>query len=480
MTETLDPPRIINPNALKIQLPHNWKTRPHQIRLWRHMVGDGTLEGMRGKRGVACWHRRAGKDEVCLHIAPRSTMIRPGNYWHMLPKATQARKAIWEAVNEETGKRRIDEAFPLAIRNRTRDHEMAIDLVTGATWQVVGSDNYNHLVGASPVGITFSEFSLSDPDAWTYLRPILKRNGGWAAFIFTARGKNHAYDLLNTAQQRMREGNPLWFGEIQTVDDTGIFTAQDIEEERADGMDEDMIQSEYYCSFDAALPGAYYGKLMRQARAQGRIGKVPIAPGIPVQTWWDLGYDDSMTIWLTQTIVREIRCIGYYENSGFGFPHYADWLDKFALKHGLRYLDHNMPHDIEVHELGRGKSRKDECKDLGIWPIRVSPQHDLQDGIAAVRRILPQVWFDETPARRPEDNNTKRGVQCLTDYTKEWDEKAKVFKSKPDHNWACHGADAFRVLAMMHPGRAKLNRDEEKSGLDRYTRKRRAGTWMGS
>jgi phage terminase large subunit len=152
-----------------------------------------------GRRAIEIAHRRWGKDEICLHWAAVSAMQRPATYWHMLPEAAQARKAIWEAVNPHTGKRRIDEAFPHEIRESTREHEMMIRFINGATWQVVGSDNFNALVGSPPFGVVFSEFALANPAAWAYLRPILLENGGWAAFITTPRGKNHAHKLLQTA-----------------------------------------------------------------------------------------------------------------------------------------------------------------------------------------------------------------------------------------------------------------------------------------
>lgn len=442
---------------MQIQLPNNWHTRPYQDALWRYLASGG-------KRAAAVWHRRSGKDDVALHWAVTAAMERAGNYWHMLPKANQARKAIWEAVNPHTGKRRIDEAFPLEIRRRTRDHEMAIDFLNGSTWQVVGSDNYNQLVGSSPIGIVFSEYSLSDPSAWDYLRPILAENGGWALFIYTARGKNHGYTL-----HRMALRNPQWFCQTLTVDDTGALSAQAIQAERAAGMSEDMIQQEFYCSFEAANPGAYYGKQMAQAWKDGRIGKVPVEPGVDCETWWDLGMNDSMSIWITQTVVREIRCVGYYENTGEGLSHYVNWLKDWAAPREVRYLRHGMPHDIEVRELGTGKSRKEVCKTLGLWPIVVAPRLDVDDGIEQVRRMLPQMWFDEEACAR--------GISCLTEYSKEWDDKAKVFAPRPLHNWASHGADSTRTMATIHKGRAMTSISRP---TDRYAPKRINSGWMAS
>jgi hypothetical protein len=169
-----------------IRLPHNnWRPRPYQQDLWKYLEKNG-------KRAVAIWHRRAGKDEVCLHWSAVAAHTRVGVYWHMLPEANQARKAVWDAVNPHSGLRRINEAFPRELRESTRETDMAIRFKSGSLWQLVGSDNYNSLVGSPPVGVVFSEFALADPSAWGYLRPILAENNGWALFITTPRGRNHA------------------------------------------------------------------------------------------------------------------------------------------------------------------------------------------------------------------------------------------------------------------------------------------------
>ena len=221
----------------------------------------------------------------------------------MLPEAAQARKAIWDAVNPHTGRRRIDEAFPPAIRESTRSDDMRLTFRNGSTWQLLGADNFNALVGAPPTGLVFSEYALTNPAAWDYLRPILAENHGDALFMFTPRGHNHAWKLYELAR-----GNPNWFAELLTVEDTGAISADVIAEERMSGMSDDMIQQEYFCSFQAALPGAYYGKLLGEAEAQGRIGRVPWSPELQTHTAWDLGIGDSTAIWFCQVLGgQEVR-----------------------------------------------------------------------------------------------------------------------------------------------------------------------------
>lgn len=372
-----------------------------------------------------------------MHWTACSAMQRAGNYWHMLPKANQARKALWDAVNPHTGLRRIDEAFPHEIRETTRDHEMMIRFVNGSTWQVLGSDNFNQLVGSPPVGLVMSEYSLSDPSAWDYLSPILRENGGWAIFPYTPRGKNHGFELYN---QNLH--NPDWFVQKLTVEQTGVFTKKDMDDERREGKSEEFIQQEYYCSFEAPNSGAYYGKLMAQAWAEGRVGNIPIEPGIDCETYWDLGMDDSMSIWILQPVARELRFVQYYEAQGEGLAHYINWLKDWGDKHNVRFSRHGMPHDIEVRELGTGKSRKETAMQMGLKPITTARRLEIEDGINAVRKILPRCWFDK--------ERCKQGVRGLTDYSKDYDEKHKVFRTKPRHDWASHPADAFRTFGVIY------------------------------
>src|SRR5210317_1292993 len=193
---------------MKISLPNNWTPRDYQGPLWDYL-GSG------GKRAACCWHRRSGKDDVMLHHNACAAFERKGNYWYMLPLYNQCRKAIWNAINPHTGKKRIDEAFPHEVREKTLDNEMFIEFKNGSTWQLMGSDNYDALVGSPPIGLTFSEYALSNPSAWGFLRPIMLENGGWAIFNSTPRGKNHFKKMID-----MAESSEDWFAERLTVDQT--------------------------------------------------------------------------------------------------------------------------------------------------------------------------------------------------------------------------------------------------------------------
>src|SRR5262245_42936418 len=191
----------------EIDLPHNWRERSYQEPLWDYLMRGG-------RRSLAIWHRRAGKDDVALHYAACAAHKRIGNIWHCLPEYEQARKAIWTSVNPHTGRRRIDEAFPHMIRANTNDNEMFIRFKNGSTWQLIGSDRYDATVGAGPMGVTYSEWATANPSAWGYHRPMLQENDGWALFITTPRGRNHAHALAQHAKN-----DPSWFYQLLTVND---------------------------------------------------------------------------------------------------------------------------------------------------------------------------------------------------------------------------------------------------------------------
>src|SRR3990167_126192 len=413
----------------EITLPNSWQPRHYQLPAWEYLEQGG-------KRCALVCHRRWGKDDLALHWSAVAAHTRVGSYWHMLPEYEQGRRVIWNAVNSHTGKRRIDEAFPFEVRDLTNEQEMFIRFKNGSTWQVVGSDRYDALVGAGVAGIVFSEWALANPASWGFLSPMLAENKGWALFIYTSRGRNHGWSIYQRAIQD--EG---WFGLRQSVDDTGVFSREALEEAHKDyqalygAEDGDaLFRQEYYCDFDAAVLGAFYGKEIRDAEAQGRIANIAVDRSVPVDTAWDLGFTDSTAIWFIQQVGRELHLIDYYDANNQGLDHYA----KVLQDRGYLYGHHYFPHDVEHHELGTGKSRVTTLTSLKVKPV-VVPLHQVNDGINATRLLFPRIWMD---AKRCE-----RGLEALRNYRREFDDKLKVYKPKPLHDWTSHGADALRCYA---------------------------------
>jgi len=247
-------------------MPHKFKPRDYQLPLLEAFDKGFT-------RLVQVWNRRSGKDKVCLNIVAREMALNVGNYYYLYPTYEQGRKALWE--NRGSDGIKYLEHFPKELIKRQNDHEMKIEFKNGSIFRVIGVEDPDKVVGPNPRGVVFSEYSLQNPQAWELFRPILAENKGWAIFNFTPRGRNHGYKMYE-----MAKGNPMWFVEKLTVDDTKdhsgnpIFSPEQIQGERDSGMDEDLIQQEYYCDFNAPLLGSYYGKYISKADKEGRITDV--------------------------------------------------------------------------------------------------------------------------------------------------------------------------------------------------------------
>jgi phage terminase large subunit len=356
-------------------------------------------------------------------------MERVGTYYYFFPTYTQGKKILWNGMDKD-GFKFIDH-FPKALVKSKNDTELKIEYKNGSIFQIIGTDNIDSIVGTNPVGCVFSEYALQNPKAWDFIRPILAENGGFAIFNYTPRGKNHGYDLYEMAKD-----NPKWFVQKLTIDDTGIISKEVIDEERASGMSEEMIQQEYYCSFTAAIMGAYYAKEYDEAEKAGRFTNVPYESSALVHTVWDLGIRDSMAIGFYQAVGLERRKIDYLEFTGKGLPEAI----KLVKEKPYTFGKHFAPHDIQVRELGTGKSRLEVAKELGI-EFEIVPQVSVQDGIDAGRRFFKKLWVDKTAC--------KDWLKLIPQYTKEYDEDKKIFKDKPLHDWTSHGADEFRYAALV-------------------------------
>ncbi|MGI0149682.1 MAG: hypothetical protein ACREDF_09155, partial [Thermoplasmata archaeon] len=312
----------------------------------------------------------------------------------------------------------------------------------GSAIQIIGTDNIDSIRGPNPVGCVFSEYAFQDPRAWDIVRPILRENKGWALFAYTPNGKNHGYRLYNVARVEMDQGNPEWFCQLLTVretfrpDETPVIAEREIEEERRTGMDEDLIQQEYYCSFAGGVHGSYYSKLLERIQDEGRIGTVPYNPALPVLTFWDIGIADSTAIWFVQVVGNEYHVIDYYQNSGEGLLFY--WRELQARPYQYAPY-HYGPHDLVARDAGTGKSRVEIARTFGLR-FRIVPKLSVDDGIDAVRRTLVRCRFDK--------EKCQRGLDALYNYHKTWDEGRKEFSRTPQHDWSSDGADAFRYFAV--------------------------------
>lgn len=447
----------------KIELLSGWKCRPRQDRLW-HYLNNG------GKRAAVVWHRRYGKDDVALRWAAVSMMRRPASYWHMLPMKDQARTAIWDAVNPHTGKRRIDEAFHDKLFEK-RDTDMLIRCrANDATWQVKGSDNYGAGIGSSPAGIVFSEYSRADPNAWAFLRPILKENNGWALFISTPFGHNHFENMYRYAisEAGVQDG---WFGELLTVEDTGLFTKEQIAQELRElaaergSLDEaqSVIDQEYYCSFDAAIPGAIYSRILADMEAMDppRIAPCPHDPGFDVECWSDLGATEGndMAVIFTQKVGRETRIIDCDSDVGVGIDWLAEKLNQRARDRKFVYAPTPMifPHDAahpQASNRGAASFAQKFAQDYH-YRSRVNPvTHSIAWSIDQTKHFLKTCIIDTT--------HCGPLLAAMRNYHRKWDPVRRTYSDKPVHDWSSNFCDAMRTGSESrqrdHAGQARRTR----------------------
>jgi phage terminase large subunit len=453
---------------MNLALPNNWHPRPYQVGLWNYLCAGG-------KRAVVCAHRRWGKDDVSLNHTACAMIERRANYGHMLPEYAQGRKAIWDAVNPKSGKRRVDEAFPLEMRNPssgTNNQEMKITTQPDgngrvSTWQVLGSDNYNSLMGTSYAGIVKSEEALSDPSAWAYLSPILRENDGWAMFISTPRGHNHFERLLKTAQST--EG---WYGEVSSVERTSVFTPQELQMElvqlqdlHGDTFGKSLWLQEYFCSFEAAIPGSFWAESIDALQLRGAVCDFEYDRTKPVFTVGDLGRTDDTAIWFYQIDGDQLDIID--EWSGNNCEIYDPLNPERSICHaafltkteqlGYKYARHWWPHDARPRRLGMGgKSILQQFVDAGkkdprLGQFSIVPHLDVQEGIQAGRTTFRHV-------RRFHKTRCGLGLEALRHYHREWDAEKKMYLDHPTHDWSSHRADGWRYLSLsweptkiMHP-----------------------------
>lgn len=410
-------------------------------RSYQRRVLEALASGI--KRVALVWHRRAGKDLTLYNWIAVAALKRVGTYFYFFPTYAQGKKILWDSMDAD-GKRILDYIPPELVESRN-ETEMQQKLTNGSVIQIIGTDKIDSIVGTNCIGCVFSEFALQDPKAWSYVQPILAENGGWAAFAYTPRGRNHGYRLYEYAKAHPE----IWYSELLTIRDTvrddgsPVVPEGEIEQARSSGIDEDIIQQEFYCSFDGSLQGNYYGKQIQTARQEGRIVSLPYNPNRPVYTAWDLGLNDTNAIWFFQRNGQWRDIIDYHENRGVGLPDYAKVLKEKPYVFGRHFL----PHDINVKEYGTGRKREDAFRELIGSNYTIVPKLKVQEGIDAVRRVLPMCRFDSRKCDSPVYKGHS-GIDSLNSYHKEYDDIAQCFAEKPVHDWASNGADAFRQLAL--------------------------------
>jgi phage terminase large subunit len=380
-------------------------------------------ELMDSKRfGVVVAHRRMGKTVSAINHLIKDALLNQKEaprYAYIAPTYGQAKRVAWDYL--------VKYAEPLG--GTSNISELRVDF-WGRRIQLFGSDNPETLRGQYFDGVILDEIGDQNPKIWTdIVRPALADRKGWCLFIGTPKGHNHFKELRDRAEKEDGWGL-LEFKASETgvVDDTELKAAKN-------EMGEDKYRQEFECSFDAAVEGSYFGQILNELEEKKHMQEIPREELSRTFTAWDLGMGDSTSIWVAQLVGTEVRLLDYYENHGVGLDHYVKWIkDNDYLK-----AEHILPHDVRVRELGTGKSRMEMLEEAGL-EVKIAPRMGLDDGIQAVRRLLPRCWFNV-----PQVQN---GLNCLRNYRRDYDEKRKIFYERPLHDWSSHGSDSFRYLAL--------------------------------
>jgi hypothetical protein len=433
-------------------------------------------------------HRRSGKTESLVSILPQAMLQRKANYAHVFPTVKQSREVVWDGISR-SGMRFIEHFPAPLLYGPPNKQELKVTLldphaagVAGSTYQLKGTDyNVNALVGGGTVGVIWDEYSLQNPLARDYARPIMAENDGWEIVVYTPRGENHGYDLFQFARQQAD-----WHVEYLTVEDTRrdgpgedgspVITAQAIEAHRrellARGVDDAdaVIDQEYYLSWHTPMPGAYYGKELRKLDSEGRICAVPYDPSLPTYTAWDLGHNDLNAIWFFQPTASEVRFIDYIQDASLalapepGQPWSLHpeqhWIGRVRSKpyqydHSRLtppltrdpYEVHYAPHDMNVTEYSSGKARYGMALAAGLR-FTVLERGPREDGIAAARQLLRRAVFDA--------DRCKLGLSALRSYRREWDDQTQSYSNVPVHDWASNGCVVGDTEVETRAGRVPI------------------------
>ena len=372
--------------------------------------------------GVVVAHRRMGKTVSAINHLIKDALLNQKEaprYAYIAPTYGQAKRVAWDYL--------VKYAEPLG--GTSNISELRVDF-WGRRIQLFGSDNPETLRGQYFDGVILDEIGDQNPKIWTdIVRPALADRKGWCLFIGTPKGHNHFKELRDRAEKEEGWGL-LEFKASETgvVDDVELKAAKN-------EMGEDKYRQEFECSFDAAVEGSYYGQILNELEDKKHMQEIPREELSRTFTAWDLGMGDSTSIWVAQLVGTEVRLLDYYENHGVGLDHYVKWIkDNDYLK-----AEHILPHDVRVRELGTGKSRMEMLEEAGL-EVKIAPRMGLDDGIQAVRRLLPRCWFNVP--------KVQTGLNCLRNYRRDYDEKRKIFYERPLHDWSSHGSDSFRYLAL--------------------------------
>ena len=385
---------------------------------------------------VLTCHRRAGKTvaTICDIIRRAIMENKPDSrYAYIAPYYAQAKNIAWDYL--------LKFAEPAIVK--ANQSELWVELVNGAKIRLFGADNPDALRGLYLDGVVLDEYADMKPRLWgEIVRPLLTDRNGlngyqtWATFIGTPKGHNAFYDIYKNAQN-----NDNWYVKTLRADQSGLIPEAELLDAQAT-MSSNQYEQEFLCSFEAAIMGAYYGQEMRRITDLDRITTVDYDPMFPCHTAWDLGFNDSTSIWWFQVVYGEIRVLDHHSSNGQAVPFYTGLLAQKEEEFGYKYGYHYLPHDARAKTMASGgKSIIEQfATKIDIKHLKIVPNLSIQDGIQATRLALTRTWFD---------NRCEEGIECLRQYQREWNDDKKCFNDRPKHDFTSHSADAFRYLSIV-------------------------------
>lgn len=404
----------------------------------------------RVKRGIVVCHRRFGKTVLAVNQLQKGATslkrkVPPPRYAYIAPTYTMGKGIAWDFMKYYA------QPVPGVKFNES---ELRIDYPNGGRVRIFGADDPDRLRGLRFDGVVLDEYGLMHPSTFSkVVGPTLIDQRGWALLMGTPNGKNQFYKAWQNALE-----DPNWFHAMYKASETGVLPAEDLAGERA-AMTADEYAQEYECSFEASVKGAVFAQELALLREEGRIQHVPYLRDLVVDTCWDIGYRDATAIWFIQSPPGgAIRVIDYHEDHGKSLEEYVTVL----RQKGYRYGTHVFPHDIAVTEWSTGKSRIERATDL-LMPDGTHQQtmNAFDDSLHEGRLALKKAWFDE--------QKCAEGLEALSAYRWHFNTQIKAYTRQPEHDWASHGADAWRTAAMWHisPTRIKpARRERDEAEID--------------
>ena len=373
---------------------------------------------------VLCCHRRFGKTVMLINHLIKCCMMNKNHqprFAYIAPTYSQAKKIAWDYLKHYT------KNLPNTKYNET---ELRADFFNGSRIQLLSSENPDSIRGIYLDGVVLDEASqVSRELVDEVIRPALSDRKGWLSLCSTPKGMNNIfYDLYLKAQSEKD-----WFlytaraSETKLVDDEELKAALSV-------MGQATYNQEFECSFIGNVKGSIYGELITKLENEKRIARVPHDPSYPVNTAWDLGYNDSTAILFYQNVGHAINIIDSYENNNKAFPHYAQILKE----KDYTYNEHIGPHDLDQTDFATGRTRREVAYQLGLR-FKIAPKLSIEDGIHAVKMLLPRCYIDV--------DNCKKFINALRHYHRKYKEKDRMYSAKPNHDWSSHFNDALRTLA---------------------------------